>query len=254
MALKSESVKLMKSKLLLLGLVFSLGSVTGLGQFSEVFLRAGLTKIDRYSYTLNFFVSGSQDIGVIGGTFTIGLWDWAATIPSNPVPLAPEVLGADEGWVSPGLTGTPFQQYGQYSVAFTGTIPEYALYSETTVNITVPKIIVEGVGEMQPVVSLPLTQGDQRVLGVTITIPTDLGQGSWRLWLPDTTYNSLSVPTEDPAKPGTLVFANVVGGDLNYVLGYDGNELTLDVPEPSQFALVGGLALLGFAVWRRSRN
>ena len=40
----------------------------------------------------------------------------------------------------------------------------------------------------------------------------------------------------------------------DYTLTYDGENLTLEVPEPSQFAVVGGLALLGFAGWRRSRN
>lgn len=252
MALKNKIVKLMKSKLLLIGSVLWLGSATGLAQFPEFLLSAGLTpSVDNsYTYILNLSVSGSQDSDVIGSTFTMGIWDWAATISGDPVPPAPEFLGAKDGWVSPGITDTPFASVnGQYSILFTDTMPENALYSELTVQITVPKV-----GDTQPVVTLPFTQGEQRLLGVTIIIPPDLKPGSWRLYFPDTGWNSLSVPTEDPEKPAALSFANVVPGNFDYILRYNGTDLTLEVPEPSQFAVVGGLALLGFAGWRRSRN
>ena len=57
----------MKSKLLLLGLMFSLGSASGLAQFS---LSAGLTKMPDDSYVLNLSASGSQNVVVLGATLT----------------------------------------------------------------------------------------------------------------------------------------------------------------------------------------
>lgn len=235
-----ENVKLMKSKLLLLGLVFSLGSVTGLGQFS---LSAGLTKDDGGFYILSLSASGSQDlISSLGATLTMEIWKTSIEEP-DPTPVLSESYFAAEGLSWPALAGTGFDGGFSLGASFYGVFHEVNasmpdLYSAAAVEIT-PLIRNEGV-------DLLFSKGPQPLLSARIDIPSGLQKGTWRLVMPNTGSNHLL-----DATGARVVFDNV---QSDYILRYDGSDLTLDVPEPSQFALVGGLALLGFAGWRRSRK
>ncbi|HOC00711.1 MAG TPA: hypothetical protein PKM43_18435 [Verrucomicrobiota bacterium] len=136
----------MKSKLLLLGLVFSLGSVTGLGQFS---LSAGLTKDDGGFYILSLSASGSQDlISSLGATLTMEIWKTSIEEP-DPTPVLSESYFAAEGLSWPALAGTGFDGGFSLGASFYGVFHEVNasmpdLYSAAAVEIT-PLIRNEGV-------------------------------------------------------------------------------------------------------------
>ncbi len=56
---------------------------------------------------------------------------------------------------------------------------------------------------------------------------------------------------------GTLTgtFSNIIGLDPNYQINYGSNAITLTaIPEPSSFAALAGLGMLGFAATRRRRR
>jgi len=241
MAVNCESAKLMKSRFLLLVLMSSLGSATGLAQFS---LSAALTKTDADSYVLNLSASGSRDVVALGATFTMEIW--RNIEQHDPTPVIDEPFFSPQGATSPALLGTPFYDevtlgagfYGVYHIAgYEDVVPD--LYSGVVVSLVAPY--------GSPGVSLPFKSGPQALLKAGIAIPSGLQPGTWRLVLPNTGNNHLVLSGESQPVP----FDNV---QLDYILRYDGVDLTLEVPEPSQFAVVGGLALLGFAGWRRSRR
>lgn len=226
----------MKLRLLLLGFVSWLSSVTGLAQFS---LTAALRwDVDDSSYVLDLTASGPQDLYVVGARFDmeIVIWDWqGGTVPPAPT-FSPSASIVDTPFeTDPMITVVVVTPYGSDDISgqsvdiFSSTIPPSTFF-------------------------LPFSQeGPQRMLSVGIDIPDDLASGKWLLRLPNHAFNHLSVPTSGGT---TYDIPFNEGHYLSYILNYDDDEdtLTLDVPEPSQFALIGGLALLGFAVWRRSRK
>ncbi|HOA60330.1 MAG: hypothetical protein KA191_08735 [Verrucomicrobia bacterium] len=238
----------MKSRFLLLVLIFSLGSATGLAQFS---LTASLNLVDN-SYVLSLTASGPRDVSrVESAHFVIEIrrnidWSRPLTEPLETVPSFYESYF--DGTPSPGIAETPFvdsQSYSFLHKVYSGSIgiwPEIGSGVDCNWNSTTGNEV-----------SVPFkTSGPQLMLNAGISIPSDLEPGKWRLVLMDGSFNELKyINGENNGENNRIWFSNL---QADYTLTYDGENLTLEVPEPSQFAVVGGLALLGFAGWRRSRN
>lgn len=224
----------MKPRLLFLGLVFLLSSVTAKAQFT---MEAELTEIEG-SYMLNLFASGPQNLVVKVGYFTITIEKFrneTGGYDTTSTPLFSSDFLNDD--TAPAIHGTGFEGY-EFDPTYTVFDPQESYVCDLVLNISYP----EG-GSPN---TFPFSSGvRQRLLSLKMEIPDGLESGSWSLILPNTRFNVLT------SDIGDVTFDNL---QSDYILRYDGSELTLDVPEPSQFALVGGLALLGFAGWRRSRK
>ncbi|OQC66811.1 MAG: hypothetical protein BWX48_01286 [Verrucomicrobia bacterium ADurb.Bin006] len=247
-ALKNKNVKLMKSKLVLLGLVFSLGSVTGLGQFGlKLRLSDKVTQGDSSYHLLEFVGSRSSDLErVVGGTFTVDIFRIEeGNPPALPTPFFDASYFGDTSTSAPCIQNTPFA--GSFEVP-NPVITEHFYGgpdSKLFVNIEKPDL---------PGITIPFHEGEQLLLTARINIPDNINKsGKWRLALYGDDKNVLTCYDDGYQ---TINFDNLGSGigQIDYILSYNGDNLTLDVPEPSQFAVVGGLALLGFAGWRRSRN
>jgi len=170
--------------------------------------------------------------------------DWSRRL-TEPLETTPSFYESYfEGTPSPGIVETPFVNSQSYSFShevYSGSIdnmPEISSGVDCNWNSTTGNEV-----------SVPFkTSGPQLMLNAGISIPSDLQPGKWRLVLMDGSFNELKFIDGENNR---IWFGNL---QADYTLTYDGENLTLEVPEPSQFAVVGGLALLGFAGWRRSRN
>lgn len=219
------------TRLLVLSIGLSLGVEGALGQF-DFAMTAGLVELtETGGYELRFFAENQHSAGlpVDGSNFTIQIGELADTSP-KPFFVIDEVKV---------MEGTVYEPI--YPIL--GLYPDD---STTPAQIYLTVDLFDTAQEYWPVFR-PNTP--ERVMTVGVSVPQGLTSGTWSLRYINDTYTYLGGGLDsDLGRDYVLRFTDyrltLINGDLELV----------PVPEPSQFALVGGLALLGFAGWRRSRK